>query len=182
MAATTKPGESAAAVIVWDFDWSLVNDNSDTLAIQKLEGKAGPAWERGRAAQAAGEIAPGWTSLMDSCVSSLWDAGFRRDDFADALESIPILNGAAEVSNHVANYAVMCVECTVLACVHAMCVRTPYTIELGIASVVCLHAGQRLPTFLQREEAKRGTCFATFFRSGCVLPSMIALMRRQSCN
>lgn len=86
-----------ARLVVWDFDWSLINDNSDTFAIEQLEGKKGPAWESGRAAQAVGEIAPGWTALMDRCVASLWDAGFRRENFAKVLSTISMLPGAVEV-------------------------------------------------------------------------------------
>ena len=123
MAATTKAGQAVPAVpavVVWDFDWSLVNDNSDTLVIQRLEGTEGPAWVRGRAAQAAGQIAPGWTALMDSCVSSLWDAGFHREEFVDALEKIPVLSGALEVGIEL-NYQ------TMLACPMYNIPHTPHT-------------------------------------------------------
>lgn len=94
-----------ARLVVWDFDWSLINDNSDTFAIEQLEGKKGPAWESGRAAQAVGEIAPGWTALMDRCVSSLWDAGFRRENFVDVLSTISMLPGAVEVCMNAAMHA-----------------------------------------------------------------------------
>jgi hypothetical protein len=66
----------------------------------------------------------------------------------------------------------------VLACVHAMCVRTPYTIDLGIASVVCLHAGQRLRTFLQREEEQNKALVLLLSLGAAVFYH--ALMRRQS--
>ena len=36
MKRTRKAEEHASTLIVWDFDWSLVNENSDTFALKRI--------------------------------------------------------------------------------------------------------------------------------------------------
>lgn len=85
---------TSAPLIVWDFDWSLVNENSDTFVIRELEGRDGPVW---RSNVGQWDRTGGWTALMDRCVKDLWAAGSHKTQFTECLGKIPILSGADKV-------------------------------------------------------------------------------------
>ena len=76
-----------ATLLVWDFDWSLINENTDTFVVQQLD-PSGDVWRRGKQKMQQGV---GWTELMD------WALGELRYDRAAldaALSAIPITDGA----------------------------------------------------------------------------------------
>jgi hypothetical protein len=107
-------------LVVWDFDWSLVNENSDVYVIEALEGHGGPVWTQAvlQWRESGGKLPGGWTALMDSCVENLWAAGVREPEFTEALGGIPMLSGADKVCTcpHRHTYMRACVR----ACV---CIR-----------------------------------------------------------
>ena len=77
----------ARTLVVWDFDWSLVNENTDTFVVQQLD-PSGDVWRRGKQKMQQGV---GWTELMD------WALGELRYDqpaLDAALSAIPITDGA----------------------------------------------------------------------------------------
>ena len=80
-------------MVVWDFDWSLVNENSDTYVIQQLDG-AGKviAGVKQRMCQPGGQ----WTQTMEWAVGELHAAGHSPSAISNALVSLPILDGALE--------------------------------------------------------------------------------------
>ena len=84
---------SAAArfLLVWDFDWSLIDENSDTYVIERLD-QAGLTWQAAQTLMANGKM--GWTELMDWCLGKLHEAGNGPDAIANALKTAPIKSGA----------------------------------------------------------------------------------------
>ena len=60
---TTQENEDAPALVVFDFDWSLINENSDTFVIHQLD-PSGRLWAKALKCSAAGMP---WTELMDWC-------------------------------------------------------------------------------------------------------------------
>ena len=56
-----------ATLLVWDFDWSLINENTDTFVVQQLD-PSGDVWRRGKQKMQQGV---GWTELMDWAVGVL---------------------------------------------------------------------------------------------------------------
>ena len=77
----------ARTLLVWDFDWSLINENTDTFVVQQLD-PSGDVWRRGKQKMQQGV---GWTELMD------WALGELRYDHSAldaALSAIPITDGA----------------------------------------------------------------------------------------
>jgi len=73
-------------IVVFDFDWSLINENSDTFVIRELS-RDGRAWN---ALNDNPDDLP-WTALMDSCLGKLkeeGDAGKRA--IADCIARIPV--------------------------------------------------------------------------------------------
>ena len=76
-------------LVVYDFDWSLINENSDTLVIHQLD-PSGALWERALERLQAGEQ---WTQLMDWCASEMHAAGHSLADLEQALGRAPALKG-----------------------------------------------------------------------------------------
>ena len=63
-----------ATLLVWDFDWSLVNENTDTFVVQQLD-PSGEVWRNGKQKMQQGV---GWTELMDWALGVLRPTGARR--------------------------------------------------------------------------------------------------------
>lgn len=74
--------------MVWDFDWSLVNQNSDTFIIHEMDG-TGEIWPEGQRRMADGE---GWTALMDWAAGELHGRhGVTPAQIRQILQTIPIM-------------------------------------------------------------------------------------------
>lgn len=82
---------SGPPLVVWDFDWSLIDANSDTHVVQDLD-LSGSTWEKLKSKDADGAL--GWTQLMDWCVGELHALGITPGDIAASMASMPILEGA----------------------------------------------------------------------------------------
>lgn len=75
---------TAACVVVWDFDWSMVNENSDTWVVKQL----GPESETTYMREHYSEMQ--WTALMDHMLGRLHaHHGVTRDDIARAMAELP---------------------------------------------------------------------------------------------
>ena len=70
-------------IVIWDFDWSFVNENTDTWVIKSLS--CGPAKatlrDEGNTLQ--------WTALMDLCLSKLSEEGVDEASVARCLGTLP---------------------------------------------------------------------------------------------
>jgi pyridoxal phosphate phosphatase PHOSPHO2 len=88
-AAPAVSAQQGGTLVVWDFDWSLINENSDTYVIEQLD-KA--VEEKMNKKARNGRI--GWTQLMDWAVGELHAAGHTPQQMRDALVRVPILKGA----------------------------------------------------------------------------------------
>ena len=77
-------------LVVWDFDWSLVNENSDTYLIERLDSSS----RRIMKMVDQRESSMGWTELMDAAVGELHAEGRTPEALKEALATIPILDGA----------------------------------------------------------------------------------------
>ena len=78
-------------LVVWDFDWSLVNENSDTWVIERLD-SSGSIWAAAEAKLRQNEM--GWTELMGWALAELHKTGCGEAAIAEALKSLPVLDGA----------------------------------------------------------------------------------------
>lgn len=68
-------------LVIWDFDWSLINENSDTFVVRELAPALHAEMSRLASSDAFG---PGrWTDLMDHVLSRL-----TRDLGADGLNKV----------------------------------------------------------------------------------------------
>ena len=76
-------------LVVYDFDWSLINENSDTFVIHQLD-PSGVLWKQALVRLKGGEQ---WTQLMDWCASQLHTAGHSIVDLEQALRRAPALKG-----------------------------------------------------------------------------------------
>ena len=79
-------------LVVWDFDWSLINENSDTWVVEQLD----PSRTIWRAAERKLREGMQWTTLMDWCAGEMHAAGNAPQALRDALATAPILDGALE--------------------------------------------------------------------------------------
>ncbi|KAL1519197.1 hypothetical protein AB1Y20_003457 [Prymnesium parvum] len=78
-------------LVVWDFDWSLVNENSDTWVIKECD-PSGQVMKLVR--DECKQPGYSWTRAMDNACDSLHRLGKTSDDIAKALRAIPVLPGA----------------------------------------------------------------------------------------
>lgn len=90
-ASPIKPDAAAnRPLVVWDFDWSLINENSDTYVVEQLD-KSNKIWNEAEKKFSAGL---GWTQLMDWCAGALHADGHAPDAIRSTLAGVPILDGA----------------------------------------------------------------------------------------
>ena len=87
---TSSPTHRPTHLIVFDFDWSLVNENSDTYVVHALD-PSGTIW-----ATAEKRLTQGmqWTALMDWMAGELHAAGHTAADMQAALARLPVLPSA----------------------------------------------------------------------------------------
>jgi pyridoxal phosphate phosphatase PHOSPHO2 len=85
------PSTTPKPLVVWDFDWSLVDENTDTYVIERCD-PSQRTWEAGRQMLACGER--GWTELMDWALGELHHSGVTSENIREVLESVPILDAA----------------------------------------------------------------------------------------
>ena len=72
---------AAAGLLVLDYDWSLINENSDTFVVQLLSRACYESVFRDRT--------KGWTETMDDAMLALHGAGFGAEDVRCAARSVP---------------------------------------------------------------------------------------------
>jgi pyridoxal phosphate phosphatase PHOSPHO2 len=72
-------------LVVWDFDWSLVNENSDTWIVKVLDS----ARHAGMRARYHAEFVGNWTRLMDTTLREL-STDHDREALLQALLTIPV--------------------------------------------------------------------------------------------
>eukprot|EP01135_Chromosphaera_perkinsii_P006875 Nk52_evm30s621 gene=Nk52_evmTU30s621 len=70
--------EKKKTMVIFDFDWSLMNEDSDRHIMNKL------APERRGTYQAGGS----WTSFMASVMESVYQKGFKEKDIVEAFKDI----------------------------------------------------------------------------------------------
>eukprot|EP00953_Heterococcus_sp_UTEX-ZZ885_P032286 16866-Heterococcus_DN1.PRE.2 len=71
-------------LVIWDFDWSLVNENSDVYVVQQLAPDLMPQFGQLRAEGL------GWTQIMAHMMEALWDRGIREQDIVACLAQLPL--------------------------------------------------------------------------------------------
>ena len=82
-----RPVSSAPFLAVFDFDWSLINENSDEYIVHALD-PSGAIWEEAKKKLAGGAQ---WTTLMDWVAGELHAAGHTVADMQEALGRVPVL-------------------------------------------------------------------------------------------
>ncbi|CAM9123873.1 unnamed protein product [Ectocarpus sp. 6 AP-2014] len=75
----------SGVLIVWDFDWSLVNENSDTWVIKQLGQELMPEFRRLRE-----EENLGWTQIMNRQMRSLWKKGVSESEIKWSMSRLPV--------------------------------------------------------------------------------------------
>lgn len=88
--ASLTTDRSPRLLVVWDFDWSLINENSDTYVIERLD----PSGEIWRAAEKKMTEGMEWTALMNWAAGQLHAKGHSPQAIRDALASAPVSDGA----------------------------------------------------------------------------------------
>lgn len=81
-------------LVVWDFDWSLINANSDTAIISVID-PSGKTRERMEKEYDAGDL--GWTEMIDWVLGVLHaEHGCTPAKLDAALAALPMLDGALQ--------------------------------------------------------------------------------------
>lgn len=77
---------STTTTVVWDFDWSMIDDNSDTFIVKQLL----PADEYKALMKDKRAEFPVWTDLMQQCFLELHRKGFDTSHFDEVMARIPV--------------------------------------------------------------------------------------------
>jgi Putative Phosphatase len=117
----TPPRPPAPVLCVWDFDHSLVDDNSDTWVVQQLRPELMADFRRLRV-----DNGLDWTEIMKMQLESLWRAGVARADIDRCMTQLPLQPRMVETVQLIqrAGAAQASGACsdgvrTALACVHS---------------------------------------------------------------
>mmetsp|Transcript_4264 Transcript_4264/g.12428 ORF Transcript_4264/g.12428 Transcript_4264/m.12428 type:complete len:93 (+) Transcript_4264:105-383(+) len=76
--------EDERVLVVFDYDWSLINENSDTFVVQQLApGRYGDVFS------AEARQGEGWTATMDRAMGVLHSEGKTSSDIVSAVGAVP---------------------------------------------------------------------------------------------
>merc|ERR1719422_1162694 len=78
---------NGGALIVWDYDWSLINTNSDTYVVEQLRPEL---MERFSASNA------GWTEVMDYQMQGLFERGVSKEEVIACVAGVPCFEACRE--------------------------------------------------------------------------------------
>jgi pyridoxal phosphate phosphatase PHOSPHO2 len=92
-------------LVVWDFDWSLVNENSDVYIVQQLAPDLMPEFSQLKAQGL------GWTQIVAKQMESLWQRGFREQDIIACLAQLPLQPRMLDTVNLINSSGAMQVLC-----------------------------------------------------------------------
>eukprot|EP00435_Cladocopium_sp_Y103_P007505 s3721_g2.t1 len=73
-------------LLVWDYDWSLINTNSDTFVVEMLHPELMERFDSPM----------GWTQLMDQQVKELFARGVSRERLEAVVSAVPVFPGALD--------------------------------------------------------------------------------------
>jgi hypothetical protein len=78
-----------SVLVVWDFDWSLINENSDTYIVEQFSAELHESMVRGEVR----EKYPQWTNRMAECFRQLHQAhNAKQTELNEKLRNIPVVN------------------------------------------------------------------------------------------
>ncbi|CAJ1363818.1 unnamed protein product [Effrenium voratum] len=81
------PREPGGTLLIWDYDWSLINANSDTYVVEVLRPELMARFS---------SRTTGWTELMDSQVKELFARGVTRSELEAVVAQVPVLPGCLQ--------------------------------------------------------------------------------------
>lgn len=88
---TTKIQQKQVRVVIWDYDWTLINDNSDTWIVKQLSQKE---YDRQTQLEGTPEYQGQWTKMMDHTLTRLTSKegeclGITLEQLATASAAVP---------------------------------------------------------------------------------------------
>lgn len=90
MSASTVPPPPPPLLVVWDFDWSLIDENTDTWIFKALAPGLVDDLKRT-------EQFPVWTDRVQDALRRLFaEYGVTRDTLLETMQGIPIHQGMIE--------------------------------------------------------------------------------------
>eukprot|EP00639_Heterosigma_akashiwo_P018017 CAMPEP_0206399868 /NCGR_PEP_ID=MMETSP0294-20121207/25130_1 /ASSEMBLY_ACC=CAM_ASM_000327 /TAXON_ID=39354 /ORGANISM="Heterosigma akashiwo, Strain CCMP2393" /LENGTH=92 /DNA_ID=CAMNT_0053855859 /DNA_START=261 /DNA_END=535 /DNA_ORIENTATION=+ len=84
--------DSNKVLVVFDYDWSLINTNSDTYVVEALGPELYPLFREYR------DQGLGWTATMDAIMGKLHERGVTPDQIREALAAVPVQEGMLEAA------------------------------------------------------------------------------------
>mmetsp|Transcript_408 Transcript_408/g.504 ORF Transcript_408/g.504 Transcript_408/m.504 type:complete len:267 (+) Transcript_408:161-961(+) len=85
-------------LVLFDYDWSLINTNSDTFVVEVLANDLKQYFKLYR------NEGMGWTSLMDRQMQNLHERGITPSDIEDCIANVPVQEGMLEAIQLAARY------------------------------------------------------------------------------
>jgi len=83
---------SKPSLVIWDYDWSLINTNSDVYVVEKLCPEYMDSFKELRKEH-------GWTKVMDLQMNNLSRAGVDRGKIEETMARVPFLPHVLECAN-----------------------------------------------------------------------------------
>lgn len=82
-------------LVVYDFDWSLINQNSDTYVVEQLA----PQLVESFNARAKEEYLGKWTQLMHTVMQEMYELGIKASQVQECLRGIPVFEASSHHHN-----------------------------------------------------------------------------------
>lgn len=93
--------EEVRLLVVWDYDWSLIDTNSDTYVVEQLRPQLYSRFELdGRPGGPKG-----WTATMDYQMEGLWELGVTPDDLKGCVAAVPVSDGCLQAVRLAADHS-----------------------------------------------------------------------------
>jgi pyridoxal phosphate phosphatase PHOSPHO2 len=114
-------------LVIWDFDWSLVEENSDVYIVQQLAPDLMPQFGQLRVEGL------GWTQIMAHMMEGLWDKGIREQDIVACLAQLSLQPRMIDTVNLINSSGAM----QVLRYLFVYCITLLRNkLELGCSSII----------------------------------------------
>ena len=76
--------EKLNTIVIWDYDWSMIDQNCDTFVVQKLRPELAPLIN-----ECYGKMS--WTSVMGILMQKMFEDGVSAQEILDIQADVPLL-------------------------------------------------------------------------------------------
>lgn len=81
-----RPATTRKTIVIWDYDWSLINENCDTYVVKQLRPELVPLINEFY----RDDSSPTWTAVMDKMMQEMFRDGVSAEQIMDTQAGVPL--------------------------------------------------------------------------------------------